>query len=57
VVNINKAGLLAKAGDHDEVDVYAALQHGDNQHFFEQPELRENALVRFRVVGGIPLFA
>ena len=52
VENINRLGLLAKAGENREVHVYAVIQQYDNAAFFEDPRLKETAKIVVEVVGA-----
>lgn len=51
IVNVNKMGFLAKAGDHDELHIYCARTHGGNAAFFEDPRMRPQTHVTVRVSG------
>ena len=51
IENINRLGLLAKAGENKEVHVYAVIHQYDNAVFFEDPRLKELANIVVEVVG------
>lgn len=51
VHNLNKMGLLAKAGDNNEVHAYVAVDYDHNAEFFSDPRLQEFAMILIEVVG------
>ena len=51
IVDVNKMGFLAKAGDHDELHIYCARTHGGNAAFFEDARMRPQTSVTVRVSG------
>ena len=52
VHNMNRMGLLAKAGDNDEVHVYVSKDYHNNADFFDDPRLQEYVHVMVEVVGS-----
>ncbi len=52
VQNINRMGLLAKAGDQKELHIYIVLQHHNNSVFFEDERLKEACHILVEVVGS-----
>ena len=51
VHNVNKMGLLAKAGDNNEVHAYVAVHYHSNAEFFDDPRLQEFTHILIEVVG------
>lgn len=51
IQNINKMGLLAKAGDDGELHVYVVIQHHNNAAFFDDPRMKEYTRILVEVVG------
>lgn len=51
IQNINKMGLLAKAGDDGELHVYVVIQHHNNAAFFDDPRMKEHTRILVEVVG------
>ena len=52
VLNINRMGLLAKAGDQKELHIYIVKQHHTNAIFFEDERLKESCHILIEVVGS-----
>lgn len=52
VQNINRSGLLAKAGDDQELHIYVVIQHHNNAVFFDDPRLREQSRIMIEVIGS-----
>lgn len=52
VQNINRSGLLAKAGDDQELHIYIVIQHHNNATFFDDPRLKEQSHIMIEVIGS-----